>query len=182
MTEALRVAKVSAQSLVLIWLVRRLSLSEPWHLPLCAVWTGNFRESQVLVWIIPQWMFIQCILAGTSVKISRPLHWCTSGIGTWTPSYFLFTPLPITCHADDTEFISPWWLHSPGSYSCMPQWQFSLDEGSSPLAKCFKKLISLYSQPIWLSYKILASNLVHLHWPQLKLHKTSLLVDLHSIM
>ena len=47
---------------------------------------GNFGGNIQLVWILPHWTFIQCFLAGPSIKISSPLHWCTSGIDTWSPS------------------------------------------------------------------------------------------------
>lgn len=85
-------AKALAQSSFLILLDLSAAFdSEPWHPPVYAVRTENFRESTELVWIVPQWTFIQCVLAGTSVKISPTLHWCTSGISTWTLLFSIYT-------------------------------------------------------------------------------------------
>ena len=67
-------------------LVSSLWYSEPWH-PLYAVRSRNFLESRQLVRVLPQWMLIQSVLPGTSVKISPPLQWCTSRVDTFLPTF-----------------------------------------------------------------------------------------------
>ena len=79
-----------------------------------------------------QWTLIQCVLAGTSVKTSPPLHCCTSRIGTWTPPIFYWhTSLRwdhchgffYHWHGADTQLHLSFFMDDRkiGSNFCMPQ-------------------------------------------------------------
>ena len=89
-TEALGVAKASAQSSILILQDLSAALNTVNHDILLSALSklGIRGQSTQLVLIVSQWTFIQCVLAGTSVKISPPLHYFTPGFGTWTPPVF----------------------------------------------------------------------------------------------
>ena len=151
--------------------------------PLYTVWIWNFGKSTQMVWIIPQWMFIQYVMAGTRVKMSPTLQWCTSRISTWTPPFFYLQPslgenicshgFSYQCHADDTQlyFLSPrrtpqYWLE----FLHTGWWIINF-------YSIFRKLSSSFSKRTRLPHKILTSSSVHLHWPQQKMHGTWVTFD-----
>ena len=111
-TEALRVAKASAQSSVLILLDLSAAFDTVNHDILLSTLSELGISGKAHSWF-------ESYLSGHSfcvswqgcIKTSSSLHWCTSGIGTWTP-YFLFSPFPYVrssipmgspCYAHDTQ-------------------------------------------------------------------------------